>query len=497
LSFSRPNGFSEQIALRFDCADPFWRYDYAITVELDFAQTISGVNDIAERRNGAWQNTGGSQPNAAVRALARQPNGDFYAGGQFTAIGTIPNTAYIAHFQHEDTWTALGTGANGNVYALALAPNGDLYAGGAFTQMGGVANTNRIARWNGSAWSALGTGMNGDVWALAWDLDGTLLAVGDFTTAGGVAAVGIARWNGSAWAAVGASTVAGGRAVAVGLDGTIYVGGSFANFGGAAAADNIAQYPVGGPWAGMGASGASAAVSALVVTRNGDLWAGGLFTSIAGVTANYLAKWNRAAWEAAQEEPNAEVRALLDRSDGLWLGGTFGTLGGRSGGGGLGVYDGIGAVFADARSPSLYALAGDDDDVLVGFGASTNLDASVKTGVLVVGTRAAEPVLFVAATTSPPQLLWFENYTTGRRVYLNYLLREYEELTLDFRPDKRDVRSSAVGNAWRAVLRNSDFVSFRLLPGANDVVLYAYQQTSGAGVALQYVPAFWSADGED
>jgi hypothetical protein len=51
----------------------------------------------------------------------------------------------------------IGTGsASSKIHALALAPNGDLYAGGDFTSVGGV-SANNIIKWNGTTWSALGT----------------------------------------------------------------------------------------------------------------------------------------------------------------------------------------------------------------------------------------------------------------------------------------------------------------------------------------------------
>ncbi len=64
------------------------------------------------------------------------------------------------------TVNALGTGLNGGCWQLAVAPNGDLYAGGEFTFAGGVANTAKIAKWDGTVWIALSTGLNNAVSAL-------------------------------------------------------------------------------------------------------------------------------------------------------------------------------------------------------------------------------------------------------------------------------------------------------------------------------------------
>jgi trimeric autotransporter adhesin len=157
--------------------------------------TMGGVANtagIAYWDGAAWNalTTGVSGGAATVRAIAVAPNGDIYVAGDFTLAGGVANTDGIAKW-NGSAWSALGTGVSGGtarVGALAFDSLGNLYAGGVFTAMGGVANTARIAKWNGSAWSALSTGMSAEVFALVVDPANNLYAGGVFGTAGGVAA---------------------------------------------------------------------------------------------------------------------------------------------------------------------------------------------------------------------------------------------------------------------------------------------------------------------
>jgi hypothetical protein len=132
-----------------------------------------------------------------VIALAVGPSGDLYAGGAYikTAGGVAVNN--IAGW-NGSSWAALGTGIGEprlGVMALAVDPRGNLYAGGQFSTAGGVA-ANHIAKWDGSSWSPLGSGTGGTypaVNALAVDASGNLYAGGDFTEVGGKASYYIAK----------------------------------------------------------------------------------------------------------------------------------------------------------------------------------------------------------------------------------------------------------------------------------------------------------------
>lgn len=270
-----------------------------------------------------------------VSALVRLPGGNLIAGGDFRRAGGVAANC-IARWDGA-TWSPLGSGMTGgvdfsSVKALAVLPNGDLIAGGNFASAGGVA-ANNIARWNGSAWSALGAGVNRRVEALAVLPNGDLVAGGMFTSAGGAVVNGIARWDGANWSALGSgvsSSIGGSvQALAVLPNGDLIAGGGFTSAGGSPA-NRIARWN-GTTWSALGSGlsgGSSGGAWALAVLPNGDLVAGGDFTNAGGVAASRIARWNGSAWSSVGGGTNNPVRALAVLANGdLVAGGEFTTAG--------------------------------------------------------------------------------------------------------------------------------------------------------------------------
>lgn len=176
-----------------------------------------------------------------------------------------------------------------------------LYAAGRFSFAGGVA-AHRVARWDGNAWSALGDGTDDVIHALAVFDDGNgpaLYAGGAFTSAGGVFLThGIARWDGTNWSSVGNGLTSGVvDSLHVFDDGSgpaLFVGGLFSTVGGVSAS-NIAKWD-GASWSALG-SGLSSRVYALETfdDARGDgpaLHAGGVFSG-------RVDKWDGTTWLAA------------------------------------------------------------------------------------------------------------------------------------------------------------------------------------------------------
>jgi hypothetical protein len=176
---------------------------YALAISSTGAVYVGGAftqaggmttNGVARWDGTAWSSLGANALNSGaipiqVRALAVAANGDLYAAGNFSQVGTA--TANGVARWDGTAWSPLGTGpgagTNSYVPALAVAPNGDVYAGGSFNQANGT-NINRVDRWNGATWSSLGTGLNSEVYALAFGgatnklyAGGSFSAVGDFS----------------------------------------------------------------------------------------------------------------------------------------------------------------------------------------------------------------------------------------------------------------------------------------------------------------------------
>ncbi len=311
--------------------------------------TVGGltVNGVARWNGSSWSAlgsglSGGTGPE--VDALAVYDDGGgakLYAAGKFTKSGTA-TVNYVARW-NGSIWAQVGTGLATQVSALA-AWNGSLYAGGSFTTVG-TTSYNRLARWNGTAWSAVGGGVSGNVQALAAydDASGSALYVGGaFATAGGVTVNRIARWNGTAWSALGGGV--GGStpevdALAVWNDGggsALYAGGRFTTANGSTVAAKYVARWRDGAWSAVG-TGLATQVLALAPFDDGTgpaLYAGGAFTTIAGIPYGRLARWNGTSWDPLVEGVDGTVSALAvvpsGAGAGIYLGGAFSTASGVS-----------------------------------------------------------------------------------------------------------------------------------------------------------------------
>ena len=225
----------------------------------------------------------------AVPALAASPDG-------------TPDTAFT---------TNTGTGFNGGVRAVAVQPDGKIIVGGDFTTVNDV-TSNRIARLNpdGTPDTAfttnIGTGFGGTVYSVAVQADGKIIVGGGFTTVNGATSNRIARLNpdGTPDTAfttnIGAGLVGGEvRTVAVQADGEIVAGGYFTSVNSVSSV-RIARFAADGTpdtdfttMTGTGfASGPSPAVRSVVPQPDGTIIVGGQFTTVNNVTSNGIARLN-------------------------------------------------------------------------------------------------------------------------------------------------------------------------------------------------------------
>ena len=209
-----------------------------------YARTTGVVSAIS----GAYTPSGIILGSAVIKGTT-----DALVVGTFTYSGCTN----IAKVVGASSWSVVGTtGTNATVRCIVATSNPDiLYIGGDFTTAGGV-SCNHIAKYivSTNTFVTVGTdGMNGAVYALAVDSSDNLYACGDFTTAGGVNANRVAKWDGTAWTALGT---------------------------------------------GIGTTGYVSSNMSMLVASSGDLYLGGHYTTVGGVTASGIARWNGSAWFA-------------------------------------------------------------------------------------------------------------------------------------------------------------------------------------------------------
>jgi trimeric autotransporter adhesin len=333
---------------------------------------VYGFNKVKKWNGSSWTVLSGSS-NIIVYALAAMGT-DLYAGGEFTDIAGV-SANRIARW-NGSSWAALGSGITsfGTVYALAVVGT-DLYVGGDFTAAGG-GSASSIAKWNGSVWSALGSGTNGIVRALAVS-GSNLYAGGSFTTAGGMAASHIALWDGGSWSALGSGLD--GDVGALGVSGSdVYAGGPFTMAGGATAR-GIALWN-GVSWTsslgdGIGTEPYQAGVKKIAVNGT-DVYVCGEFSSISGVVARNVARWNGTSWSAIgvpamqQGIVGGSPSVIAVGGNAVYAGGTMTSAGGtfvnnvaRWDGSG---WSALGTGIGGGPYPGVYALAVNGSDLFVG-----------------------------------------------------------------------------------------------------------------------------------
>jgi hypothetical protein len=179
-------------------------------------------------------------------------------------------------------------------------------------------------------------GMVGNVYSMiSFDFDGagpnpSELVAGGSLLPGGYGSHLVARFDGQYWRPVKDNTLITGGAVLsmVSFNGQLTVGGMFSLIHGTLA-NNVGRWN-GTDWAGMG-QGFNDNVNALAV-HNGELYAGGQFTASGTTQLNRIAKWNGTAWVSVgggmTSQFTPEVFALASINGRLYAGGYFQQAGG-------------------------------------------------------------------------------------------------------------------------------------------------------------------------
>ncbi len=125
-------------------------------------------------------------------------------------------------------------------------------------------------------------------------------------------------------------------ALALAPNGDIIAGGAFTTVGPSSQENRIARWN-GSVWSALG-SGMNNTVVAVAALPNGDVVASGFFTTAGGVAANNIARWNGTAWAPMGPGPGFAPRALLAMPNGdvvaggagvaRWNGSAWATLAG-------------------------------------------------------------------------------------------------------------------------------------------------------------------------
>ena len=237
-----------------------------------------------------------------VWSIALQSDGKILAGGSFTSYnGSSANRIVRLNTDGTlDNSFTIGGGFYDQVLSIALQTDGKILVGGEFTSFN-VSSANKIVRLNTDGTFdnsfTVGTGFNNYVASIAVQPDGKILAVGEFNSFNGSFVKKIARLNADGTIdnsfTIGSGFNYGVNSVALQTDGKILACGWFTSFNGSPSSrlarlnsdgtiDN--SFTIG--------TGFNNSVWSVSVQTNGEILAGGKFTSFNGSPANRIARLN-------------------------------------------------------------------------------------------------------------------------------------------------------------------------------------------------------------
>lgn len=446
------------------------------------------TNFIAYRtRDGAWSNLSLGVTGGAVLAIMPHPNGTIFVGGSFTTAGATSADFCAIYNPATDTWSNINssdTTFGAAVRAFALGPDGEVYIGGDFTNAAGNANADRICvvSATGGSLAALGTGIStGDVRAIKV-LGQKVFVGGTFTGAGGVGSTNsIAYWDlvTSVWNPLGTGATTGNGVYAIdGRGNTLYAGGTYTGMGGVANTTRIASFNlVSTTWSAMSTGSDGSVFAILMHQKNNSVYVGGSMTTLGGASINNIGLWTGFTFEPVGASTTfaggSQVIATLayDFEGDLWAGGTFTSL--LSG-------NLIPTPNVARLAGSVWVMGNFEDTAVINalsftktgtmyIGWNTDVNPTTGTQMTITNTGSARtyPRLFFQANGEPVRIYGMENVTTRKKIYFNYTMYNDEIIYIDFDPIKQSMVSEANGDISYTVLAGSDLASFYLIPGEN------------------------------
>jgi trimeric autotransporter adhesin len=244
--------------------------------------------------------------------------------GAFNSIGGV----FARHVAQWDgtRWSPLTPAGLDNIFDLLALPDGTLLAAGAFSQP-----SRGIARFDGTTWQPVGLGVSSSVNDLLLLPDGSVLLAGNFTAVEGNPAGRLARYDPAAgtlapFPAPNGSINGRVYAAEIARDGSIIIVGNFSTVEGIPAS-RVARWD-GNAWSALGSGIDGAEAYDLAFDADSTLYVGGRFTAAGGVPALNIAAWNGTEWSALPSPGlpgvNQYVGSLVtDPSGGILVSGDF------------------------------------------------------------------------------------------------------------------------------------------------------------------------------
>jgi len=234
------------------------------------------------------------------------------------------------------------------------------------------------------------------------------------------------------------------------------------------------------------------------------VYIGGTFATANGVTCNKIAVWNGVTFAPLGTGANGNVyRIKFDKYGQLWAGGYFTIMGGLSLTDRMAKWNGTAWFHVPINLPGTPITEDfcftDDGSIYIGYNTAGTAYASAITNVIVSnsGSHGTYPKIGIIRADDGTSLAikYIRNETTRQNLYLNYELQKGESLTIDLSQGNKSVVSSCYGPILRAILRGSDFSKFSLLGGTNVISVYISEAGSPTVMCwIEYKLTHWAAD---
>jgi phage-related protein len=301
-----------------------------------------------------------------------------------------------------------------------------------------------FARIDGN-WQQLGSGFNDDVYSITVDKQRNRIFFGGlFTTANGVTVNGICYWDGTTFQPLGDATkgVAGGSvySIAIAPNGDIWAGGSFTSAGGSAT-KSLAKWDVSGTNAPTVYNTATtmSSINTISIDKNYVVYIGGKFTVFMGTAnANHICYSSNqgTTWIALTATPPAsadpDVLASKIGSDGvsLYFGGLFTSVGGVSGTAYIAKYlSGTITALSTGRSGGVLSLEVTSDGTLYVGSLGDNFSSWNGSAWLAIGE--ANPPYYMAANKKSGAIYYIIFANAPLRSYVGKTVSDSDFLLAD------------------------------------------------------------------
>jgi len=456
----------------FRMSDVYMKIEGTRSEYLQYVDTIASINYIIGRDvQGTWFAFGTGSTGEPATIEAKDAN--FFLAGVVTAFNGVAGTTF--QINEAASPTTLGNGLNNIVYQLRYSPTGVLYATGTFTLSGG-ATVRRAAYFNGTNWVEYAGGIaSGTFEAIAWDNNGNIYFGGT---------LGVYRNVGGTLTIMGAGALVASLAI---TNNNILLRGTYTNF---------IDYWTGSAWAtGIANGGARLAVYGNYV------YAGQMYTG--GATSAYIKKINLNSWVVEKTWnvtgtgiPGCGFVGARVINDEIWMYGNFQAVEG------VDWPDGIIKIKNDVLYPLEANLPGSAivNDIAINSRGTiaivfntTGTATIAASNTVTVDCDRGYPIFEI---TGPGDVYQIKNFSNGKTInFSNLTLASGEIMTLDLRPNKNTLITTAKGDARNYISAGSNLDLF-LSRGENIIQIfvdnYTYPTTN---TILKYEPLLLSVDG--